>query len=150
MFYFILYLIENVSLHIRKYLRNHQHSATFRLHLISKLEVRSYLREPIEYLQYIYFPMNHDIIQVLIWCRNYYRCNVKECSVKKRIERSTIDPTLVVTTYQGIHNHYRRDQYPYVSNGWSREFHHQGNHVSIYYEEYNSIEYSHILQPSLF
>ncbi|CAN8314437.1 unnamed protein product [Cochlearia groenlandica] len=37
--------------------------------------------------------------------RSYYRCTTASCSVKKRVERSFIDPTTVVTTYEGQHSH---------------------------------------------
>ncbi|CAI9755736.1 unnamed protein product [Fraxinus pennsylvanica] len=37
--------------------------------------------------------------------RNYYKCSVEGCSVKKRVERDREDPRYVVTTYEGIHNH---------------------------------------------
>ncbi|KAL0330468.1 UNVERIFIED_CONTAM: putative WRKY transcription factor 50 [Sesamum radiatum] len=37
--------------------------------------------------------------------RNYYKCSVEGCSVKKRVERDKRDQRYVVTTYQGIHNH---------------------------------------------
>ncbi|KAL5219917.1 hypothetical protein ABZP36_024630 [Zizania latifolia] len=37
--------------------------------------------------------------------RNYYRCSVAGCGVKKRVERDRDDPRYVVTTYDGIHNH---------------------------------------------
>ncbi|KAL0394199.1 UNVERIFIED_CONTAM: putative WRKY transcription factor 50 [Sesamum latifolium] len=37
--------------------------------------------------------------------RNYYKCSVEGCSVKKRVERDKEDQRYVVTTYQGIHNH---------------------------------------------
>ncbi|GMH12386.1 hypothetical protein Nepgr_014227 [Nepenthes gracilis] len=37
--------------------------------------------------------------------RNYYRCSVNGCSVKKRVERDGDDPSFVITTYDGIHNH---------------------------------------------
>ncbi|KAL6991394.1 WRKY transcription factor [Sarracenia purpurea var. burkii] len=37
--------------------------------------------------------------------RSYYRCTTQKCTVKKRVERSFQDPSVVVTTYEGQHNH---------------------------------------------
>jgi hypothetical protein len=37
--------------------------------------------------------------------RNYYRCSVEGCGVKKRVERDHNNPRYVVTTYDGVHNH---------------------------------------------
>ncbi|KAL8152291.1 hypothetical protein V2J09_010051 [Rumex salicifolius] len=37
--------------------------------------------------------------------RNYYRCSINGCPVKKRIERDRDDNRYVITTYEGIHNH---------------------------------------------
>ncbi|GAB4850767.1 hypothetical protein Ancab_030067 [Ancistrocladus abbreviatus] len=37
--------------------------------------------------------------------RSYYRCTAAACGVKKRVERSSSDPTTVVTTYEGQHTH---------------------------------------------
>ncbi|KAL5751877.1 hypothetical protein ACOSQ2_022384 [Xanthoceras sorbifolium] len=37
--------------------------------------------------------------------RNYYKCSSGECNVKKRVERDREDPSYVITTYDGIHNH---------------------------------------------
>uniref|UniRef100_A0A0D6R4C9 WRKY domain-containing protein n=1 Tax=Araucaria cunninghamii TaxID=56994 RepID=A0A0D6R4C9_ARACU len=37
--------------------------------------------------------------------RNYYRCSYSNCSVKKRVERDAQDNGVVITTYEGKHNH---------------------------------------------
>lgn len=38
--------------------------------------------------------------------RSYYRCTSQKCTVKKRVERSFQDPSMVITTYEGQHNHH--------------------------------------------
>nr|AIS23529.1 WRKY transcription factor 68 [Gossypium hirsutum]AIS23530.1 WRKY transcription factor 68 [Gossypium hirsutum] len=37
--------------------------------------------------------------------RSYYRCTTISCNVKKRVERSFTDPSMVITTYEGQHTH---------------------------------------------
>ncbi|XP_074316009.1 uncharacterized protein LOC141652442 [Silene latifolia] len=37
--------------------------------------------------------------------RSYFRCTSAACNVKKRVERSFNDPSIVMTTYEGQHTH---------------------------------------------
>ncbi|XP_006355755.1 probable WRKY transcription factor 48 isoform X2 [Solanum tuberosum] len=46
--------------------------------------------------------------------RSYYRCTTSSCGVKKRVERSIQDTSIVVTTYEGVHTH----PCPLTPRGW--------------------------------
>ena len=49
--------------------------------------------------------MLKQLVYVLRKHRSYYRCTTQKCKVKKRVERSYQDPTVVITTYESQHNH---------------------------------------------
>lgn len=38
--------------------------------------------------------------------RSYYRCTTAGCGVKKRLERSAMEPSFVLTSYEGQHTHF--------------------------------------------
>ncbi|EPS71097.1 hypothetical protein M569_03664 [Genlisea aurea] len=44
--------------------------------------------------------------------RSYFRCTNSSCEVKKRVERSWQNPSLVITTYEGRHTHYSQPPPP--------------------------------------
>ncbi|XRB05574.1 WRKY transcription factor 2 [Pycnococcus provasolii] len=44
--------------------------------------------------------------------RSYYKCTFSGCSVRKHVERNSSDPSVVVTTYEGVHSHPAPSQTP--------------------------------------
>jgi len=77
---------------------------------------------------------------VWITCRSYYRCTSVSCNVKKRVERSFTDPSVVVTTYEGQHTHpspvMPRSGVPagYATN-FASVFPQPGNYLSQYQQQ---------------
>ncbi|KAK7337538.1 hypothetical protein VNO77_18118 [Canavalia gladiata] len=66
--------------------------------------------------------------------RSYYRCTSASCNVKKRVERSFTDPSIVVTTYEGQHTH----PSPLMArspNNFSSVMPGSGNYMSQYYHQ---------------
>ncbi|GJP46528.1 hypothetical protein CLOM_g5804 [Closterium sp. NIES-68] len=47
----------------------------------------------------------HKLVGGNTFPRSYYRCTSGNCKVRKQVERSKQDPSMVVTTYEGRHNH---------------------------------------------
>ncbi|CAI5500438.1 unnamed protein product [Closterium sp. Naga37s-1] len=47
----------------------------------------------------------HKLVGGNTFPRSYYRCTSGDCRVRKQVERSKHDPSMVVTTYEGRHNH---------------------------------------------
>lgn len=42
----------------------------------------------------------------IIYCRGYYKCSsVRGCPARKHVERALDDPSMLVVTYEGEHNH---------------------------------------------
>lgn len=63
------------------------------------------LLAPLKYLSLAEIYHHSNNIWLSDLCRSYYRCTDASCNVKKRVERSHTDPTVVMTTYEGQHTH---------------------------------------------
>ncbi|KAK7396984.1 hypothetical protein VNO78_18148 [Psophocarpus tetragonolobus] len=70
--------------------------------------------------------------------RSYYRCTSVSCNVKKRVERSFADPSIVVTTYEGQHTHpspvMGRSGVP---NNFGSVMYGSGTYMSQYYQHHH-------------
>ncbi|KAI3449045.1 hypothetical protein Pfo_005710 [Paulownia fortunei] len=82
----------------------------------SKVKVRRKLREPrfcfqtrsdVDVLDdgYKWRKYGQKVVKNSLHPRSYYRCTHSNCRVKKRVERLSEDCRMVITTYEGRHNH---------------------------------------------
>ncbi|KAK4416078.1 putative WRKY transcription factor 12 [Sesamum alatum] len=82
----------------------------------SKVRVRRKLREPrfcfqtksdVDVLDdgYKWRKYGQKVVKNSLHPRSYYRCTQSNCRVKKRVERLSEDCRMVITTYEGRHNH---------------------------------------------
>lgn len=51
-----------------------------------------------------FWPFFYVILLPFLY-RSYYRCSNAGCPVKKHVERSSHDPRVVITAYEGKHDH---------------------------------------------
>ncbi|KAL3613659.1 putative WRKY transcription factor 12 [Castilleja foliolosa] len=82
----------------------------------SKVKIRRKLREPrfcfqtrsdVDVLDdgYKWRKYGQKVVKNSLHPRSYYRCTQSNCRVKKRVERLSEDNRMVITTYEGRHNH---------------------------------------------
>ncbi|PNT49601.1 hypothetical protein POPTR_002G138900v4 [Populus trichocarpa] len=82
----------------------------------NRLKVRRKLREPrfcfqtrsdVDVLDdgYKWRKYGQKVVKNSLHPRSYYRCTHNNCRVKKRVERLSEDCRMVITTYEGRHNH---------------------------------------------
>ncbi|CAN4095861.1 unnamed protein product [Withania somnifera] len=79
--------------------KNHKKETEPRFAFLTKSEI-DHLDDGFRWRKY-----GQKAVKACPFPRSYYRCTTASCGVKKRVERSIQDPSIVVTTYEGTHTH---------------------------------------------